>query len=57
MQSLSSDSGIPSISELPGHMTVRFESGVRTRGNVKTLLMDMKVRKSETEPSQSLTVN
>ncbi|KAK2567522.1 putative E3 ubiquitin ligase complex SCF subunit sconB [Acropora cervicornis] len=28
--------------ELPDHMTVRFESGVRTRGNVKKLLMDMK---------------
>jgi len=57
MSSLSPDIGIPSLSELPDRMTVRFESGVRTRGNVKRLLMDMKVGKSETEPIQSLTVN
>ena len=57
MSSLSPDTGIPSLSELPVRMTVRFESGVRTRGNVKKLLMDMKVGKSETEPNQSFTVN
>lgn len=57
MSSLSPDIGIPSLSELPDHTTVRFESGVRTRGNVKKLLMDMKVGKSETEPNQSFTVN